>query len=190
MKNVFKILLVFIVVSISFVSLGACSKKDKISSNNKERLKNIKMPLENQDALELDVYFDGCKSDEKVEIVKEELILPKEEVLGQYIMNTLIKGPSIESNLKPIFPMDTRLLSFSIKDNIAVVNLTKEAVLERSKTKEEACIRSVVNTLTQLPAVDMVKILVDNSEVETLGGNYSIISPIGKDDTLVKLNKQ
>ncbi|MEW8956283.1 hypothetical protein [Clostridium sp.] len=126
MKSVFRILLVFIV---TFISLLVGSKKDKISSNNKERLKNIKLNLENKDTSGLDVLFNEHKLHGEIDIGREEFILPKGETLGKYTMNTLTKGPAIEDKINPIFLYNTRLIIPSIKDKILVGNITKKFIL-------------------------------------------------------------
>lgn len=163
------------------ISVG-CSKKDKISINNKDKLKNIQLPEEKQNNLELDIYFDNSVDPKTVSIAKEEVLIPKEEVIGQLIMNSLIKGPSINGKLKAILPKDTRLLSFSIKEGVAFVNLSKEAQVNMSATKEEACLKSIAASLGQLPSISKVKILIENKDIDTLGGNYDISKPFGKDD--------
>ena len=126
MKSVFRILLVLVV---TFISLLVGSKKDKISSNNKERLKNIKLNLDNKDASGLDVLFNEHKLHGEIDIGREEFILPKGEALGKYTMNTLTKGPAIEGKINPIFLDNIRFICSSIKVNISVDNITKKVTL-------------------------------------------------------------
>ncbi|SFB39673.1 GerMN domain-containing protein [Clostridium frigidicarnis] len=177
-------------IAICIISLGltACStNNNSVNESNKEKIKNIKMPLEDKDVLQFDIYFDGSKEGKTPTIEKEEIVLDKEEVVGEKMINTLIKGPSIQSDLSPIVPPQTRLLSFSIKDHIAVVNLSKEAAVKMSASKEEVCLKSIITTLTELPSVEKVQMLIENNNVESLGGNYKLTDPMGKDDVLVKL---
>lgn len=181
MKRIFGVF-VLGVIMVSSVAFTACQKEDKVSINNKEKVKSITMPKEKDNAIDLDLYFDSSTDEKKVEIAKEERLIQKEELLGELIMQELIKGPSVESKLKPILPKETRLLSFSIKDSIAYVNLSNEAKVSMTKSKEEASLKSIVNSLTQLPSVVKIKLLIDSKEVDTLGGNYDISKPFGKDD--------
>lgn len=181
MKRIFGVF-VLGVIMVSSVAFTACQKEDKVSINNKEKVKSITMPNEKDNAIDLALYFDSSTDEKKVEIAKEERLIQKEELLGELIMQELIKGPSVESKLKPILPKETRLLSFSIKDSIAYVNLSKEAKVSMTKSKEEASLKSIVNSLTQLPSIVKIKLLIDSKEVDTLGGNYDISKPFGKDD--------
>ncbi|MDU4951193.1 MAG: GerMN domain-containing protein [Clostridium cadaveris] len=183
MKNILKKTL-FLTMTIISLTLMGCNKADKVSINNKDKIKNMKLLNEENNLLDLELYFDDSTDESKAKIGMEELVMDKEEVVGETLVNSLIAGPSLNSKLKPILPKDTRLLSFSIKDDIAVVNLNSQAIIKMSVTKEEACIKGIVNTLCQLPKVNKVKFLIENKDIETIGGNYNTMEPIGKDDIL------
>lgn len=179
-----RVLSVFLCGSVFIAALGftACEKKDKLSSNNNEKIKSVVLPKEKDNSISLDLYFDGSTKKDKAEVVKEERVINKEEVLGEIIIQELLKGPSNVSNLKPILPKETQLLSFSIKDGIAYVNLSGEAKTTMSPAKEEACLRGILNSLTQLQSVSKVKILIENQDVTSIGGNYNISKPFSKAD--------
>lgn len=164
-------------------SLSACEKKDKVSTLNNKKVENIKLGKnETKNLMQIDLYFDSSDDKGKVDIIKESRLIDKEELVGEVLLHELIKGPSIESQLKPVFPKDTKLLSFSIKDGIAYVNLSDDAKYSMSKIQEEACLKSLVYTLTTLDSINKVKILIDNRNIETLGGNYNASKPLSKED--------
>lgn len=169
-------------IIISTLSFAGCEKKDKLSITNNEKLKSITLPKEKDQSINLDLYFDSSTNKDKPEIAKEERLVNKEELIGEIIMQELLKGPANVSGLKPIFPKETRLLSFSIKDGIAYVSLSSEARATMSSAKEEALLRAVVSSLTQLPSVSKVKLLVDNKDVASIGGNHDTSKPFGKED--------
>lgn len=182
MKKVFSILLCSTVIFFN-LSLISCEKKDNLSINNSEKEKKIAFPKEKNNLIELNVYFDSTKKNgTTVELSKEQRIIKKDELLAETIMNELIKGPSVKSNLSPIFDKTAGLISVSIKDSIAYVNLNKDANQEMTAKKEEACIKSIVLSLTQLSSVDKVKIFVDNSDTNLFGNNFDLSKPIGKED--------
>ena len=170
-------------VLISLVGFLGCQKADSKSIANKEQVKNIKL-LNNDGAnsLELDLYFDSSKSESKGEISKTQLILNKKEVLGNLIINELIKGPSIKSEVSPILPKDTRVLSFSIKDDVAIINLSKEAKIKMNFAKEEACLKAITSSICQLEGINKINILIENQMVDSLGSNYDISKPFAKDE--------
>ena len=179
MKKVIKILLCSLLV-ISTVAFFGCEKKDSKSVTNKEKLENLKLPLEKDGFIQLGIFFDGSKDSTNVQVVKDERIINKEELIGETIMQELIKGPTVKSELKPILSKETRLLSFSIKDNIAYVNLSKEAKIKMSEVKEKSCLEGIVASLTQLPSVEKVKITMENKDIDTIGGNFDISKPFSK----------
>ncbi|MBU3190150.1 GerMN domain-containing protein [Clostridium bowmanii] len=187
MKKAIKILLCSLLI-ISTVSFFGCEKKDQKSVTNKEKLENLTLPLEKDDFIQVGIYFDGTKDGSNAQVVKEERIINKEELIGEIIMQELIKGPSIKSGLKPILSKETRLLSFSIKDSIAYVNLSKEAKITMSVAKEKSCLEGIATSLTQLPSVEKVKITMENKDVDTLGGNFNISKPFNKGE-IVSIKK-
>ncbi|WP_079423680.1 GerMN domain-containing protein [Clostridium oryzae] len=168
----------FIAVSLilmSAASISACSNKDNISTSNKEKIETVRLPHEKNGFIDLDIYFPSAKKNSPID--KEEVLINKEELMGEVIINEIIKGPSVESHLKPVIPPETKLMSFSIKDGIAIVNLSKDAEVKMSYENEKACLQSIANSLSQLEVVHKVKILVQGNEIESLGGNFNISKP-------------
>jgi spore germination protein GerM len=181
MKQIYAVILSSTVIISSFL-LGGCEKKDQISINNNEKIKNYAVSNEKDNNINLKLYFDSSSSNQKPEIAVEERLIHQDEMLGEIIMQELIKGPSIESKLKPIFPNETKLLSFSIKDEIAYINLSSQANISMSLAKEEACLKSMVNSLTQITTIKKIKIMIENKDVELFGGNYDVSKPFGLED--------
>ena len=175
-----KVIIAILTLSTLF-SFTGCQQKDKLSANNKDKIKQITFPNEKNQTIDLDIYFDSSKND-KSSVAIEERLIQKEALLGELIMSELIKGPSRSGELKPVLPVKTRLLGFSIKDGIAYVDLSEDAATTMTAIKEEACLRSIVYSLTQLPSITKVKILINHKDATVLGGNYDISKPFGKDD--------
>lgn len=161
----------------STVGLTGCKNKDIISSGDKE--KQIALSKEKENALDLNIYFGS--SNNSVGLSKEQRVIKKDELLGETIINEIIKGPTVKSNLNAVLPKDTKLLSFSIKDNTAYVNFSKEANIPMNAYKEETCLKSIVFSLTELPSIQKVKIFIDNKDIDIWGNNFNLTSPLGKD---------
>ena len=181
-----------IAISLILVSSGitnACSNSDSLSSTNKEKIEAIHLPNEKNGFIDLNIYFPTAKKNSSMD--KEEVLINKEELMGEVIINEIIKGPSVESHLKAVIPPETKLMSFSIKDGVAIVNLSKEAVVKMSYENEEACLQSISSSLDQLEVVHKVKILVEGKEIESLGGNFNILKPFSTDQiSSLKINKK
>ncbi|QGU96640.1 sporulation/spore germination protein [Clostridium bovifaecis] len=184
MKKIYKLFSIILITASLVIVLSGCGNKNEALVKNNEKLKTLKLPNSDETYINLDVYFDGSKDEKEVKVVREERMIKREELIGEIMIQELIKGPSVESQLKPIFHKDTKLTSFSIKDGIAYVNLSEAARFKMSAGKEEACLRSIVLSLTQLSSIDKVKILVDNKSVDTLGGNFDISKAFSEKDIL------
>ena len=175
------ILLCSFILLLSF-SFAGCEKTDILSSQNNQKVQKFTLSETDGDTLELKLYFNSSKDNKKVTITKEERTIKENELIGEIITRELIKGPAVNSKLSPILPKNTRLLSFSITDGIAYVNLSKEAILTMSPVAEEACLRSLVWSLTQVLSIEKIKLLVESKSVDTLGGNFNVSKPLGKSD--------
>ncbi len=97
--------------------------------------------------------------------------------LGRDIIEALMEGPP-NFALAPTFPSDTRVIALFIsEEGRAWVDLgIREGRLKNMDTVSELlAIYSIVNSLTlNIPGVKQVKILVNGSDVETLGGHVSL----------------
>lgn len=178
-----------VILVVSSLLFSGCKKEDKLSLKGKEKEENIKLKKEqdNKDNyINIGLYFDSSKDGKKSEITKEERLLNKDEVLGEVIIQQLIKGPAVRSDLRPIIPKGTRLISFSITDKIATINFSGEIVVPMSAEKEETCLKAIVNSLSEIPSVEKVKIQVENKNIDTIGGNYSITEPFSKSEVNFK----
>lgn len=182
MKKLLIIATLIVTMTSAVISTG-CKKENK-AGNSKQKQEKVHLMDSADEYLSLNVYFDATTDNGVVSVAKEELLINKEELIGEALVNQLIKGPSTDGNLKAIFPKEARLINFTIKDNIAIVNLSKEARVPMTPSKEEACLKALVTSLSQIESVNKVTILIDSKNAETLGGNYNISKPF----SLVDIN--
>lgn len=180
-KIVIIVCALLIVVTSGVIFKVTKEKKDKVSIANKEKLETTKLPLEKDDYISINIYFSDDKEKDS-SIVKEERLINKEELIGEIIIQELIKGPAVVSESKPILPKETRLLSFSIQNEIAYINLSENAQFEMSADKEKVMLQSMASSITQLPSIKKIMITIENKNVDTLGGNYNISKPFSKEE--------
>lgn len=180
-KIVISVCVLLIIITSAVIFKVTPEKKDKASITNKEKLETTKLPSEKGDLIELNLYFGDAKG-EGTNIVKEERLINKEELVGEIIMQELIKGPAVVSESKPVLPKETRLLSFSIKEGIAYVNLNSVVEFKMTADQEKVILSSISNSITQLPSVKKVMLTVENKSINTLGGNYNISKPFSKEE--------
>ena len=104
--------MILLIIS-SFLLVGCDSiKMDKLAANNNERVKTIANDLIGD--IDLSLYFDGTKDEQNPKIEQQEILVDGDEILGQYLIQALIQGPSQKGSLAPILPKDTKLLSFDM----------------------------------------------------------------------------
>lgn len=140
----------------------------------------------------INIYYFDPKS---LELIPEErefsfykwkLLFKKDEIVKEVLME-LIKGPR-NSKLKTPIPLGTRILGVSIKKDIAYVNFSKELKKNHpgGSLGEILTIYSIVNTLTELPFIKKVQILIDSAIIESLAGHMDISEPLERDLNILR----
>jgi hypothetical protein len=111
--------------------------------------------------------------------------------VAKQVMSELIGG-SREGRLAAL-PPGTRLRElFLTERGLAVVDLSQEASSNHpgGLTMELASIYCVVNSLTQnVPEIEMVQVLIDGVEAETLAGHIDLSRPFTEDLSMVETNQ-
>jgi germination protein M len=97
----------------------------------------------------------------------------------------LIGGPQSDKLTNSI-PKGTKLLSLRLLRDVAYVDLSEEFSTNIvDKRQEVLALYSIVNTLTSLPGVERVQILIAGRRRDTLHGNISIRNPLEADHSLI-----
>lgn len=102
-------------------------------------------------------------------------------------MKSLLAGTK-EKDQTNVIPKKAKLRSVSVKDGIATADFSKELQQNFSggSTGEEMLVGSIVNTLTEFPEVQKVRILIDGAPVETLSGHMDLSEPLARMTELLK----
>ncbi len=92
----------------------------------------------------------------------------------------LLTGPLPKDSLRPL-PAGTKLRGVKVKDHLATVDFSRDLVSDfhGGADSEQAAVYAIVNTLTSLPGVEKVQILVDGKPCDTLGGHLDLREPRG-----------
>jgi len=179
----------FILICLTLVILSTgCSSKPGVSKKEQMQIKNIFLPTENPEGtVEFELYFLGGEENNK--ITAEERAVKRDELLANVLLNELIKGPAIKSTLKPLLPQSTKVLSFSLRDNVGYVNFEGKSIksLKVDETQEKAIVEGIVKTLCQLPEINSVQIIIDNEKRETFAGNVDISKALSPGDFAVTI---
>lgn len=173
--------LILLCIVLSFV-LSGCSVGNRVPDKKERQITEVSLPKESKAGMvEFKLYFG---SQDLKSIKPEERSVKRDELLGYALLYELIKGPAIKSELKPLLPQDTRVLSFSIRDDVGYANLDG-AVLKNislSPEQEKSIVEGIVNTLCQLPGINRVQLMFDNEKKDTLAGSVDISKPLSPGD--------
>ena len=128
---------------------------------------------------EVTVYFPDSMG-EKLMPVKLKI---KGEAPAREIINLLLAGPGEKeraAGMTKAFPKGVKLLGITIKDKLAKVDFSKELTenFQGGSTGELMLAASLVNTLTESPEIERVKILVEGKEIESLSGHLDLTEPM------------
>ncbi len=103
--------------------------------------------------------FDGLQAD------RETISLSPDTTLEHTVISRLL-SPSSSGKLRRAVPEGTRLNDVYVSEGMCVVDLSREFVdnVVHDELHEGIAIYSIVNTMTELPMIDSVKILVDGKD--------------------------
>jgi germination protein M len=93
--------------------------------------------------------------------------------LAGTVVKELINGPANKA-LKATIPQGTKLLSVTVKDRIATVDLSKEFVDKHpgGRVLEQLTLYSIVNSLTELKEIEKVKFTINGKTQKDYKGNF------------------
>lgn len=111
----------------------------------------------------------------------------KDGILEAAVVEELVNGPEKEGSV-PTMPEGTRVLSVTVVNGVAYVNLSKEFQTKHwgGSAGEIMTIYSVVNTLTEIPGVEKVQFLLEGDKLESILGHMDTTIPIESDPNLIK----
>ena len=140
------------------------------------------MPIE--EMVEVNLYFSDYQA---MYLVPEKRKISTSLSLAKQVVIEIINGPE-NSNLYPTIPKGTQLNELYIADDIAYVDLSEEVCKNHpgGSSAELMTVYSIVNTLTEIPPIKGVQILINGNERETLVGHVDISKPLLRDEDWIK----
>ncbi len=142
-------------------------------------------PVPTEEMVEVNLYFSDSQA---MYLVLEKRKILKTSTLARHIVNELIKGP-VNPDLYPTIPEGTSINEVYIAGDIAYIDLSEEVFKNHpgGSSGELMTVYSIVNTLTEIPPIRSVQILVAGNERESLVGHVDISRPLPRDEYWIKL---
>lgn len=178
-------LLVFSLAAAAFLLRAYCPVFNQEAVNSAGKTSEPLSQAPGEEKREVVLYF---SDDQAMYLAPEKRqVADKEDNAGKTVVEELIKGPD-SPLLKRTIPIETRLLSLSVKQETAYVDFSKEIINSNfaGSAGEIALVYSVVNSLAEIPGIKRVQFLVEGKEVETLYGHIDTSNPIPPDWKQVK----
>jgi germination protein M len=113
----------------------------------------------------LELYFANETGDRLVEETVD-IRYSSNMSIEKLVLEQLIRGP-ITQDAYPTLPSDTKILSVSTKDGICYVNFDEGFLGQGNDVLESIPIYSVVNSLTEIPGIHKVQILINGETNRT-----------------------
>jgi len=166
---------------------NSADKSNKIISDN-EKAKNEKNNLnEKMNSQSKKLYFSKLNANDSLDMVSVDRTIYYTNMPLTETLKLLLNGPTAAEKAGSIItniPDKTSLLSVSIRNNIAYVNLSKDFEYNGSgKESTVAQLKQIVYTTTEFSNIKSVQILIDDKVKTYLGGEGVIINkPISRSD--------
>jgi germination protein M len=150
----------------------------------KEEEKKEVQPVPTEEMIEVNLYFSDSQA---MYLIPEKRKIAKTSNLAKQIMIELTKGP-VGSDLYTTIPEGTSINEVYIANDIAYVDLSEEIFKSHSggSSGELMTVYSIVNTLTAVPSIKGVQILIAGNERESLVGHLDISMPLLRDEDWIK----
>ncbi|MCK4260800.1 MAG: N-acetylmuramoyl-L-alanine amidase [Halanaerobiales bacterium] len=143
----------------------------------------------------LNLYFAEI-TQQSIDLIPIHIPLPREKILTvtgtdhlSFLERTavetitkLIEGPE-DKNLISIIPKETKLLSIRVQNGLATLNFDQNLNKQHwgGAEAEKLTVESIVKTLTNLPGIDQVQILIEGHKGETIAGHIIFDKPLTKE---------
>ena len=141
-------------------------------------------PSPEDDQITLVLFFGG--PDAQGLVREERTVVQESERAEAVVIRELIRGP-ISPDLSATIPAETRLIDIRVIEGTAFVNFSREIQTRHpgGTTGETFTVYSIVNSLTELPGIVQVQILIEGDKSETLAGHMEIMEPLTHNSQII-----
>ncbi|MBU4349923.1 GerMN domain-containing protein [bacterium] len=193
-KIIFSLLIIVVIVIVGYLIFNKFivpvweryTEKPVITKEvpyKEEEIKEVQ-PVPAEEMVEVNLYFSDSQA---MYLVAEKRKISQAPSLARQSVVELIKGPE-SSDLYPTIPEGTQVNEVYIVDDIVYIDLSEEIFKNHpgGSSGELMTVYSIVNTLTEIPTIKGVQILVEGNEMKSLVGHIDISMPLLRDEDWIK----
>ncbi len=127
------------------------------------------------------LWFSDAQAMYMVPVSRKVVAVPADlETRALLLVSELLKGPGNRFRLAPSFPQGTEVLKITIDNRVAEINFNQALVDNHGggTAGEWATLNSLVLTLTEMPEISKVQILIEGEKREAVFGHLSTEEPL------------
>ena len=194
LKIIFSLLIIVVLVIIGYLIFNKLivpvweryTEKPVITKEvpyKEEEIKEVE-PLPIEEMVEVNLYFSDSQA---MYLIPEKRKISQIPSIVRQAVNELIKGPE-NSDFYRTIPEGTQVNEVYIADDIVYIDLSEEIFKNHpgGSSGELMTVYSIVNTLTEIPPIKGVQILVEGNEMKSLVGHIDISMPLLRDEDWIK----
>ncbi|MBQ7563194.1 MAG: GerMN domain-containing protein [Lachnospiraceae bacterium] len=106
--------------------------------------------------------------------------------MERIVMEQLIRGPLSQGKYYATIPANVSILSITTKDGTCYVSLSNAFLIKVGNVSDEAVLYSIVNSLTELPNINKVQIMIDGETEISFGDHSYLNTPLERYLDIVK----
>ncbi len=194
LKIIFSLLIIVVLVIIGYLIFNKLivpvweryTEKPVITKEvpyKEEEIKEVQ-PVPIEEMVEVNLYFSDSQA---MYLIPEKRKISQIPSIVRQAVNELIKGPE-NSDFYRTIPEGTQVNEVYIADDIVYIDLSEEIFKNHpgGSSGELMTVYSIVNTLTEIPPIKGVQILVEGNEMKSLVGHIDISMPLLRDEDWIK----
>ena len=180
MKWSWRVSVFLALILLALVVLGGCRLIPPASGTGNDQAD----PAPVEEPITLILFFGGPNAEGLAR--EERTVLRTNERTEELVIQELIKGPESEQFYATI-PEGTRLLDIQVSEGTAVVDFSGEIQTQHpgGTTGETLTVYSIVNSLTELPGIVFVQILIEGETADSLAGHIEIREPLARNPFVI-----
>ena len=137
-------------------------------------------PNPSENTVTISLYFADSTASELV--LERREVVRRNESLEALVLRELILGPMAAGGV-PTIPPEAKVISVQVVERVVFVNFSRELATRHSggSAGEQMTLGSIVYSLTELPGIEKVQLLIEGEKQESIFGHSITIEPIGRE---------